>query len=213
MKRQLIFKGIRGGILAVVALFLLSITTKSFAQTSGPGAVDVLLFGNYDLTSVNTASLYSNAPAGFNSQWNKAFNNGTGGGLGIVVWLSDNLALRVEGQANTFTTPLTSSTNILGALSMPITGGVEVKLLGNADDFLYLTADVGAAYENDIGSLMSSLTHISPAWSAYADAGIGFNLDWIFLEVKVAYLPDTFPNSYYSQNPLWYIPVTAGFNF
>lgn len=214
MNIPFIFKSLKGGVLFLSALLLVSVTTsRSFALSSGPGEWNVLLFGNYDLVSPNTGNLFTNAPASGNSQWNKAFNNGTGGGLGIAYWFNDVVAFRFEAQVNDFNTPLSSSTSILGALSAPLTGGVEIKLLGNADYFLYAAADIGAAYENDIGSLLSSATHISPAWSAYADAGIGLNIDWIFLEVKVAYLPDTFPNSFYSQNPFWYIPVTAGFNF
>ena len=185
-------------------------TSRSFALSSGPGEWNVLLFGNYDLVSPNTGTVYTNAPAAENSQWNKAFNNGAGGGLGIGYWFNDVVAFRIEAQFNEFNTPLSSSTSILGALSAPLTGGLEVKLLGNADYFLYAAVDLGAAYENDIGSLISS---VSPAWSAYADAGIGLNIDWIFLEVKIAYLPETFPNASFGQNPFWHVPVSAGFNF
>ena len=203
---------------ALLALAILAISvftpTVSRAQASGAGDWNVLLFGNYNFVSPDTGTVFSNLTSSFTSPtWNKYLSDGYGGGIGIVYWFMEDVAFRAEAQASLFnagTSPFFTS----GALeSAPLTGGFEVKLVGDQNYFLYLAIDGGVAYENALqspGFFAKSSYH---AWSSYADAGFGLNLDWVFVEVTIAYLPDAVPNSPYQQGALWYVPLTAGFNF
>ena len=192
-----------------LALFMTLASTcfpsKALAVTSGPGAWDVLVFGNYDLVSPNTGEAYKNLST---PTWNNELNNGYGGGIGLVYWFNDTVAFRIEAQTNLYTIP-----NANALQSSPLTGGFEIKLLGDPDYFLYFVIDAGAAYEEGLNGKTFFGTASSNAWSAYGDAGLGFNLNWIFIEAKIAYLPQTLAHSSSSQNGLWYIPLTAGFNF
>jgi len=202
--------------LLAFAVLVISVFEPSFsrAQSSGTGEWNLLLFGNYDSLSPNTGSVFSSVPASYTSPtWNKYLSNGYGGGLGVAYWFTEDVAFRVMAQASEFnagTSPYLTS----GALeSAPLTGGVELKLYGEPDYFLYMALDGGVAYENSLlnqGFFAKSSSH---AWSSYADVGLGLNIDWVFVEVKVAYLPDAVPNSPYQQGAFWYVPVTAGFNF
>ncbi len=203
---------------ALLALAVLAVSAVSppvsRAQSSGAGVWNVLLFGNYDFTSPDTGNGFSNLPSSFTSPtWNKYLGDGYGGGVGVVYWFTEDVAFRAEAQAGLFN-PGTSPFFTSGALeSAPLTGGVELKLYGDPDYFLYLALDGGVAYENSLQSPGFFAKSSNHAWSSYADAGFGLNLDWVFVEVKVAYLPDAVPNSPYQQGAFWYVPVTAGFNF
>lgn len=207
--------GLLGALLALVLLFSgLFLPAKSYAVTSGPGVWDLMVFGNYDLLSPNTGSIYTNLPAGqANSNWNNTYNNGYGGGVGIAYWFNDVVAFRVEAQTSLFTdkSPLTGSIQ-----SSPLTGGFEVKLVGDPEYYLYAVADGGVAYEATMSGQNWFGKSSNNSWSTYADAGLGFNFSWVFVEAKIAYLPESLPGAGLSgtgQNALWYVPVTAGFNF
>ncbi len=185
--------------------------SPSYAVTSGPGVWDFMIFGNYDLTTINTGAIYSNFPTGFASPtWNKVMNNGYGGGVGLAYWFNDTVALRIDVQTSLFTeqSPLTGSVQ-----SSPLTGGIELKLWGDPDYYLYFVVDAGAAYESTMSGTSFFGSATENAWTAYGDAGLGLNLDFVFIEAKVAYMPQFMAHSSYSQNGLWYVPVTAGFNF
>ncbi|MGC8529040.1 MAG: hypothetical protein ACP5OP_02420 [Leptospirillia bacterium] len=183
---------------------------RSWAITSGPGVWDLMVFGNYDLVSPNTGA---QNPISSTPTWNNALSNGYGAGLGAAYWFNDTIAFRLEVQGNFFQGAGTFKTTALE--SAPITGGFEAKLYGNADYYLYALVDAGAAYElslpNTNGPALSA-TGQSNAWSGYGDVGIGMNFDYVFVEAKFAYLMDSLPKVA-SQNGLWYIPITAGFNF
>jgi len=203
-------------VLLAFAVLVISILAppNSRAQSSGTGDWNLLLFGNYDFVSPNTGNVFPNLPASYTSPtWNKYLSDGYGGGVGVAYWFTEDVAFRIMAQASEFnagTSPFLTS----GALeSAPLTGGVEIKLYGDPDYFLYLAVDGGVAYENALQSQGFFAKSMNHAWSSYADAGIGLNIDWVFIEVKVAYLPDAQPNSSFQQGALWYVPVTAGFNF
>lgn len=205
----------KAGLLALALLVAgLAAPAKSYAVTSGPGVWDLMIFGNYDLVSPNTGNAYSSIPAPLTSPtWANTMQNGYGAGIGTAYWFNDVLALRVMAQGNFYQlkSPATGSME-----SAPLTGGLEAKLYGGPDYYLYAVVDAGAAYELDLPNNTSptlSGKGSTSAWSAYGDVGLGVNIDWVFVEVKLAYLPDSIPHSTSSQNALWYIPVTAGFNF
>ena len=204
-----------GGLSALVLTAALVIAgalfpVRSWAVTSGPGVWDLMVFGNYDLVSPNTGAEIPNSST---PTWNNVLSNGYGAGLGVAYWFNDTIAFRLEVQGNFFQGAGVIKTTALE--SAPITGGFEAKLYGNADYYLYALVDAGAAYElsmpNTNGPALSA-TGQSNAWSGYGDVGIGMNFDYVFVEAKFAYLMDSLPKVG-SQNGLWYIPITAGFNF
>ena len=184
---------------------------RSWAVTSGPGVWDLMVFGNYDLVSPNTGSIYSNTST---PTWNNTLSNGYGAGLGVAYWFNDTIAFRLEVQGNFFQGAGVAKT--LALESAPLTGGFEAKLYGSADYYLYALVDAGAAYElslpNTNGPALSA-TGQHNAWSGYGDVGLGMNFDYVFVEAKFAYLMDSIPKAASPQNGLWYIPITAGFNF
>ena len=210
-----VLAGWKAGLLALALLVagLLS-PAKSYAVTSGPGVWDLMIFGNYDLVSPNTGSVFNSLPAGFTSPtWANTMQNGYGAGIGTAYWFNDVIAFRVMAQGNFYQlkSPAPGSME-----SAPLTGGFEAKLYGGPDYYLYAAVDAGAAYElslpNNTSPTLSGKGSTN-AWSAYGDVGLGVNIDWVFVEVKLAYLPDAIAHASSSQNALWYIPVTAGFNF
>jgi hypothetical protein len=171
-----------------------------------------MIFGNYDLVSPNTGNVYSGAGQP-SLTFANTLQNGYGAGIGTAYWFNDVLAFRVMAQGNFYQlkSPVTGSME-----SAPLTGGFEAKLYGGPDYYLYAAVDAGAAYQLDLPNNTSptlSGKGSTNAWSAYGDVGLGVNFDWVFVEVKLAYLPDSIPHAQSSQNALWYIPVTAGFNF
>lgn len=201
-----------------VALFIATVSLVSpglsrAAEEQG-GTIDVLLFGNYDLATVDTGNMGSNNSEG---SWAHNFQNGGGGGLSIGYWLNNVIDLRVMAQGNTFPSSVQSTLGLLTTGSFPLTAGVEVKLLGSNNVYLYGVADAGEAYEIGLSSSSSAGTPSlkgATSWSAYADAGIGINFHFLFAEVKVAYLSQLLPGNMVSgQNGFYYVPVTAGFNF
>lgn len=186
------------------------------AASSGPGVWDFMIYGNYDLVSPNSGAAVSNEPAGTTSPaWNKFFNdNGYGGGVGVAYWLSDVWAVRALAQTDLFTTPSTYGGG--STQSSAFTGGIEAKLLGNAEYFLYAVVDLGGAFEANMPGQGFFGKTTASSWTTYADAGLGLNLSWVFLEAKVAYMPQALAGGVsggYGQSAFWYVPLTAGFNF
>ena len=183
---------------------------RSWAVTSAPGVWDLMVFGNYDMVSPNTGNVLSTSSA---TNWNNVLDNGYGAGLGVAYWFNDTIAFRFEVQGNFFSGAGTEKGTALE--SAPITGGFEAKLYGDTDYYLYALVDAGAAYELSLPNTSSpamSATGQTNAWSSYGDVGLGLNLDYVFVEAKFAYLMDFLPKTA-GQNALWYIPITAGFNF
>jgi hypothetical protein len=207
-------KKLVGGLSAILLAAALVIAgalfpARSWAVTSGPGVWDLMVFGNYDLVSPNTGSAFPNTST---PTWNNLMDNGYGAGLGVAYWFNDTIAFRLEVQGNFFQG---AGANTSALESAPLTGGFEAKLYGSADYYLYAVVDAGAAYElslpNTNGPALSAKGQ-SNAWSGYGDVGLGMNFDYVFVEAKFAYLMDALPHTA-SQNGLWYIPITAGFNF
>jgi hypothetical protein len=166
-----------------------------------------MIFGNYDMVSPNTGEVFQNTTA---PTWNNELNNGYGGGVGVAYWFNNVVAFRIEAQTSLFTIPTAQGGGSLQ--SSPLTGGVEFKLVGDTEYYLYAAIDAGAGYESNMTgqSFFGTASHSS--WSTYGDAGLGLNLSWVFIEAKFAYLPQALSGSG-NQNALWYVPLTAGFNF
>lgn len=215
-KRALRHSTGKAGILLFSLLLAITLVPgPARAASSGPGIWDFMVYGNYDLVSPDSGAVISNDAAGVSSPaWNKFFNNGYGGGVGVAYWLNDVWAVRAMAQTNLFTTPSTEGGG--STQSSAFTGGLEAKLLGDPEFFLYAVIDAGGAFEANMpGQAFFGKTTAS-SWTTYADAGLGLNLSWVFLEVKAAYLPQTLAGGVsggYGQNPLWYLPLTAGFVF
>ncbi|MHB8421407.1 MAG: hypothetical protein ACYC9S_00305 [Leptospirales bacterium] len=210
-------------ILAVALLFL-SVGGKpraAHADSSGTGTWNLLLFGNYDLSSLDTgniatSSLYNTLQnsLGTATSFANNFKSGYGAGLAIVYWFNDLAAFRVGVQGNIFPGKTAGQFSGDSVQSAPLFGGFEARLLGNQDYYLYGVVDGGAAYEDSVtGSSPTLSNSISHAWTAYADVGLGLNLNLLFVEVKFAYMPQFVPAYGQTQNGFYYVPVTAGFNF
>lgn len=197
-------------VLAIVAVSFLA-PSRSFAVTSGPGIWDFMIFGNYNLVSPDTGEVFKNTST---PTWNNALNNGYGGGVGVAYWFNDMIAFRIEAQTDLYTLPTAQGGGSLQ--SSPLTGGLEVKLWGNPDYYLYFVIDAGAAYEANMSGQSFFGKSTANSWTAYGDAGLGVNIDWIFVEAKIAYMPQAIAHGVSGgngQNALWYVPLTAGFNF
>ena len=197
-------------VMAFVAASFLA-PSRSFAVTSGPGIWDFMIFGNYNLVSPDTGEVYKNTPA---PTWNNMLNNGYGGGVGVAYWFNDMIAFRIEAQTDLYTIPTAQGGGSLQ--STPLTGGLEVKLWGNPDYYLYFVIDAGAGYEATMSGQSFFGKTTANSWTAYGDAGLGFNIDWVFVEAKIAYMPQSIAHGVSGgngQNALWYVPLTAGFNF
>ena len=197
-------------VLAIVAASFFA-PSRSFAVTSGPGIWDFMIFGNYNLVSPDTGGVFKNTST---PTWNNALNNGYGGGVGVAYWFNDMIAFRIEAQTDLYTLPTAQGGGSLQ--SSPLTGGLEVKLWGNPDYYLYFVIDAGAAYEANMSGQSFFGKSTANSWTAYGDAGLGVNIDWIFVEAKIAYMPQAIAHGVSGgngQNALWYVPLTAGFNF
>ncbi|MGC8500069.1 MAG: hypothetical protein ACP5OS_02690 [Leptospirillia bacterium] len=205
-------KGLSALLLTATLLFTgMMLPAKSWAVTSAPGVWNLMVFGNYDMVSPNTGAVMQNSST---PTWNNELNNGYGAGLGLAYWFNDTIAFRLMVQGN-FVQVSSSVASKMAYESAPITGGFEAKLYGDTDYYVYALVDAGAAYELGLPNTTSptlSATGSTNAWSSYGDVGLGVNLDYVFVEVKIAYLMDSMPKTA-GQNALWYIPVTAGFNF
>lgn len=210
-------------ILAASLLFL-SVGSKpimAHAASSGTGTWNLLLFGNYDLSTMDngniaTSSLENTAltALGTATSFANNFRNGYGAGLAIAYWFNDTLAFRVGAQGNFFQGKTAGQFSGNSIESAPLFGGFEAKLYGNEDYFLYGVIDGGAAYEDSVtGSSPTVSNSMNHAWTAYGDAGLGLNLNFLFVEVKFAYMSQFVPAYGQAQNGFYYVPVTAGFNF
>ncbi|MGL3710322.1 hypothetical protein ACSYAY_05595 [Leptospirillum ferriphilum] len=208
-------------LLAVALAVLAPEAPQARAATSGSGAWDFLVFGNYDISSVDTGNISSSqlyntalSATGQATSFANTFQNGYGAGLAIVYWFNDVLAFRVGAQGNFFEGKSSSVYSGDSLQSAPLFGGFEAKLYGDPDYFLYGVIDAGAAYEESVSGASPTLSnYLNHGWSAYGDIGLGLNLDWIFVEVKFAYMPQFVPDYGHGQNGFYYVPVTAGFNF
>ncbi|MEC4682976.1 MAG: hypothetical protein VST70_04770 [Nitrospirota bacterium] len=203
---------LRGAFVALAIMMAsLALPSKSYAVTSAPGVWDFMIFGDYDMVSLNTGAVLKNSST---PTWNNEMNNGYGGGLGVAYWFNNVVAFRLEAQTSLFTIP---SAQGGGALqSSPLTGGFEFKLMGDTEYYLYAVIDAGVAYEGSMTGQSFFGKTTANSWSAYGDAGLGVNLSWVFLEAKVAYMPEAIASGISGgggQNALWYVPLTAGFNF
>ncbi len=207
---------------SLILVILLGMATQTArAASSGPGTWNLLLFGNYAPNSIDTENFSSSATynasltaLGKATTFNDSLQSGYGAGLAVVYWFNDTLAFRVGVQGNISqgkTGGILAGDSIQSA---PIFGGLEAKLYGGPDYFLYGVIDGGAAYEETVtGSSPTLSNYLNHGWSTYGDVGLGLNLNFLFVEVKLAYMPQTIPDAGFPQNGLYYVPVTAGFNF
>ncbi|MHB1285449.1 MAG: hypothetical protein ACYCYP_02615, partial [Leptospirales bacterium] len=185
----------------VLLILLGTAPSNAGAASSGPGTWNLLLFGNYSPNSIDTENFSSSASynnsltaLGKATSFNNSFQAGYGAGLAVVYWFNDTLAFRVGVQGNISqgkTGGILAGDSIQSA---PIFGGLEAKLYGGADYFLYGVIDGGAAYEETVsGSSPTLSNYLNHGWSTYGDVGLGFNMNFLFVEVKLAYLPQAIP--------------------
>ncbi len=208
-------------LLAAVLFLLAPAAPQARAATSGSGVWDFLIFGNYDISTIDTGNISSSqvlntalSATGQATSFANTFQNGYGAGLAIVYWFNDVLAFRVGAQGNFFEGKSSSLASGNSLQSAPLFGGIEAKLYGDPDYFLYGVIDAGAAYEESVSGASPTLSnYLNHGWSAYGDIGLGLNINWLFVEVKFAYMPQFVPNFGYGQNGFYYVPVTVGFNF
>ena len=198
----------------LVALLLASTApTKAFAGVAANGQLNLMVFGNYDFTALDSSNLPIN-PTGPNQTFAKSFENGYGAGLGFAYWMTDNIAFRMMAQGNMFQGNQSGLFSGNSIKSAPITAGLEFNLLGDPEHFFYAVIDAGGAYQELVtGASAFGGTELSHGWSSYGDAGIGINFAYFFVEAKVEYLPQFVPQATQGQNGSFYIPITAGFSF
>ncbi len=198
---------------AGIILFGAIAPTKAFSAVAANGQLNLMIFGNYDFTALDSSNLPIN-PTGPNQSFAKSFENGYGAGVGFAYWMTDNIAFRMMAQGNMFQGNQTGLLPNDSIKSAPITAGLEFNLLGDPEHFLYAVVDAGGAYQELVtGASAFGGTEISHGWSSYGDAGIGINFAYFFVEAKVAYLPQFAPQYTQGQNGSFYVPVTAGFSF
>lgn len=132
---------------------------------------------------------------------NNQVTNGYGGGIGINGWLSPNLGLRFEAGFLNF--PAQAGGSSFQAI--PVTLGVEVRLIGSRDIFLYAAADGGAVVNGQNTANLFVGTGVSP----YMQGGIGINIFFLQIEADYATIFQPFETSLHS-NPLFFIPLSVG---
>ena len=127
--------------------------------------------------------------------------NGYGGGLEINGWLTTNFGLRLEvGLLNFPGQPGQASFQVL-----PVTLGVEVRLLGDTRTFVYLAADGGVA----VNGQNAQNVFVGTSGSPYVQAGIGLNLFMIQIEADYAAIVQPL-GAARSANPFFFVPVSLG---
>jgi len=198
---------------ASIAVFGMISPTKASAAVAANGQLNLMIFGNYDFTALDSSNLPNN-PTGPNETFAKSFENGYGAGIGFAYWMTDNIAFRMMAQGNMFQGNQSGLLSGDSIKSAPITAGLEFNLLGDPEHFLYAVVDAGGAYQEMVtGASAFGGTELSHGWSSYGDAGIGINFAYFFVEAKVAYLPEFLPQYSQGQNGSFYVPITAGFSF
>lgn len=127
--------------------------------------------------------------------------NGYGGGLEINGWLSADLSLRLEiGLMDFPGQPGHSSFDVL-----PVTLGVEVRLLGDSKTFVYLAADGGVA----VNGQNAQNVFVGTSGSPYVQAGIGLNIFMLQIEADYAAIVQPLGASR-NANPFFFVPVSLG---
>ena len=208
---------IKRAILALIlsATFGLSLP-NAFADDSGPGVWDFLLFGNLSMgSSFNAGTLGENSSGTTVFKGSQAITSpGYGFGFGTEVWFSNNIAARLLLQGNVFANGF--NTNLkngpffgYGAATI----GPVFKLFGSTNYFVYAPVDLGYAITASssgnpaaVGA-SSSFTAVQGG-SLYGDLGIGINIRLLTIEAKVAYLPT--PGSFGGNS--FFFPISVGFD-
>jgi hypothetical protein len=145
-------------------------------------------------------------PIGFSSSPGRLLlqdqvENGFGGALEINGWLSANLGLRLEiGMMDFPGQPGQSSFDLL-----PVTLGVEVRLLGDTRTFVYMAADGGVA----VNGQNAQNVFVGTSGSPYIQAGIGLNLWMLQLEADYAAILQPL-GAFRNANPFFFVPVSLG---
>ncbi|MHB1286642.1 MAG: hypothetical protein ACYCYP_08805 [Leptospirales bacterium] len=132
---------------------------------------------------------------------NNQIENGFGGGIEINGWLAPNLALRFE------TSFLDFPAQAAGASfqAMPVTLGVEIRLVGSEKVFLYAAADGGIV----INGPETANIFVGTGGSPYMQEGIGLNLYFLQFEADYATIFQPFGGSLHT-NPLFFVPFSLG---
>ncbi len=201
---------------AAAVLVIAVATPQAFADDSGAGTWDFLVFGNLDMgTSFNAGSLGTNSTGTTVYKGTAPISGpGYGFGFGTEVWFTDNIAARLLLQGNVFSNGFNANIKNgpffgYGAATL----GPVFKVFGSTNYFVYVPVDLGyavtlssAGNPATVGA-PSSLTTVQGG-SLYADAGIGVNIRFITLEAKVAYLPT--PGSFGGNS--FFFPISVGFD-
>ena len=200
-------KIVAGFLVGVVSLFLFN--AKAFAQDSGPGTWDFLLFANANIgASVLGESIPSTGTV-VNPSLQKMTEPGYGLGFGTEYWFSDKWAARLLVQGNIFANGTNNLKDGPFFGMAPITIGAVYKLAGSQNYFVYAPLDLGYAMTFTSGPLSGSTPGVVQGGSLYGDVGIGANIRFIMIEAKAAYLMTT--NTY--TGAMLYFPLTVGFDF
>ena len=157
------------------------------------------------LLGIRTFPLLYN-PLGFPSSSGRILlqnqvENSFGGALEINGWLTTNLGLRLEiGMMDFPGQPGQSSFDVL-----PVTLGVEVRLLGDTRTFVYLAADGGVI----VNGQNAQNVFVGTSGSPYVQAGIGLNL--LMFQIEADYAAILQPlGAFRNANPFFFVPVSLG---
>ena len=200
--------------LVTCALFLAP--ALSFADDSGPGIWDFLLFGNYV-----PGGNWGAGTLGTNSTGTTVYEGsspirsaGYGFGFGTEVWFTNNIAARLLLQGNAFANGWNSNLKngpFFGYAAATV--GPVFKLFGSTNYFVYAPVDLGYAITADstgspatVGSA-SSLSAVQGN-SLYGGLGVGVNIRFFTIEAKVAWLPS--PGVFGGSQ--FFFPVSVGFD-
>ena len=203
-------------LVAVMGAVVGFVAPVAYADDSGPGVWDFLLFGNLATGSgFNAGTLGTNA-TGTTVYKGSSPITGTGYGLGFgtEVWFTDNIAARLLLQGNVFADGFNANIKNgpffgFGAATV----GPVFKLFGTTNYFVYAPVDLGYAITASsagnpatVGAA-SSLTDVTGG-SFYGDLGIGVNIRFLTIEAKVAYLPA--PGSFGGNS--FFFSISIGFD-
>ncbi|MHB1758087.1 MAG: hypothetical protein ACYCT9_11380 [Leptospirillum sp.] len=213
LKKTLFIKIIFPLFIAGVVTVIATPPTKAFSAGAAAGQLNLMIFGNYDFTALDTSNLPVHSPVS-NQSFARSFENGYGAGVGFGYWMTDNIAFRMMAQGNLFQGSQTGFFSGSSIMSAPVTAGLKIRLLGDPKHFFFAVVDSGGAYQELVsGASAFGGKEISHGWSSYGDIGIGQNYAYFFLEAKVAYLPQFVPQFSRGQNGSFYVPISTGINF
>ena len=168
-------------------------------ETFVPPGVGVTVLGIWPVPALWNPLGFPSAPD--RPLVNSLVSDGYGGGLEINGWLTSNFGLRLEVGVLDFPgQPGNAAFQVL-----PVTLGVEVRLLGDSQVFLYLAADGGIA----VNGQNTSNVFVGTSGSPYLQGGFGLNVFMFQLEADYATIVQPLGASK-NANPFFFVPVSLG---